>query len=202
MMLMSDAHHEIFTRLFAETREALRRYVRRFVGSRDMADEIVQEAFLRTYEHRESLRTPKAFLFTTARNLAWSARRHKRVAATDSVGDFDDSGVTNQYRPKGDRPLEDGLIADEASRLLKEAVDRLSPQCRAAFALKVFHACSYREIAAKLNVTEGTVEKHIAHGLRETHAYLRQRYSEDRIEHDGSERAAGQPHMESGKDHG
>ena len=66
--------------LFAESREALSRYVRRLTRSRDTADEIVQEAYLRTCEHAESLRTPRAFLFRTARNLATDDRRHGLVA--------------------------------------------------------------------------------------------------------------------------
>lgn len=159
-------------RLFSESRAALARYVRKLVRSRETADEIVQEAFLRTYEHAGKLGTPRAFLFSTARNLASSVRRHEKVAMTDTMGDLDDSGVV-----VGNGSVEDLLISDEAGRLLREAVDRLPPQCRAAFALKVFHACSYKEIAERLGVTEKTVEKHVARGLQRTHEWLRRRYA-------------------------
>ena len=167
--------HDLFTRLFAESGEALRRYVRRLVRSRETADEIVQEAFLRTYEQGHSVQTPRAFLFSTARNLASDIRRHDRIAATDSVGDFDDSGVVS-----GSESLDDRLIADEASRLLKEAVEQLPPQCQAVFALKVFHGHSYREIGERLGLAEKTVEKHVARGLLKTHHYMRACYAEGR----------------------
>ncbi len=170
---MSDRHHDVFTCLFAESREALRRYVRRLVSSRETAEEIVQQAFLRTYQQRESVQTPRAFLFSTARNLAANSRRHDRMAATDSVGDFDDLRVVNTCGP-----LEDLLIADEASQLLKEAVEHLPPQCRAAFTLRMFHACSYKEIGDRLGLSEKTVEKHISQGLRRAHAYMRLRYTQ------------------------
>src|SRR5688572_25167720 len=67
---MSDPGHEGFARLFSESRAALRRYVQRLVKSRAVSEEIVQEAFLRTYEQGASVQTPRAFLFSIARNLA------------------------------------------------------------------------------------------------------------------------------------
>lgn len=170
---MSNANHDPFARLFAETRHVLQRYVRKLVRSRDTADEIVQEAFARTYEQGAGVRAPKAFLFTTARNLASNMHRHERVAATDLVDSFDDARIIGHAKP-----IDEGLIAAEAANLLKEAVANLPPQCRAAFTLKVFHACSYKEIAERMGITPKTVEKHIARGLRDTHRYMRERYKE------------------------
>jgi RNA polymerase sigma-70 factor (ECF subfamily) len=168
---MSDSHTSVFSKLFAESHEALRRYVRRLTGSRESAEDIVQEAFLRTYQHADRVQTPRAFLFSTARNLAADMSRHARIARTDPVGDFESSDVVQA----SDSP-EEGALADEQSRLLKDAIDRLPTQCRAAFALKVFHDCSYKEIARRLGISPKTVENHIANALRETHAYLRRRY--------------------------
>ena len=70
MPTASESPTEIFTKLFAESRHALHRYIRRFVGSSETAKEIVQEAFLRTYRQRDTVTTLRAFLFSTARNLA------------------------------------------------------------------------------------------------------------------------------------
>lgn len=169
---MPEIAHQLFARLFVESRDALRRYIRRLVRSEDAAEEIVQEAFLRTYAQGDAVRTPRAFLFSTARNLAADRRRHDRSAATDSVGDFDDARVVVDRKSP-----DEILIADEASRLLKEAIDRLPPQCHAALTLKVFHGYTYKEIAVTLGVSEKTVEKHVARGLDRTHDYLRARYA-------------------------
>ena len=167
---MSDSE-DFLSRLFADSHRALRRYVRGLVGSRENAEDIVQEAFLRTYEHRETVATPRAFLFSAARNLAIDARRHARIAKTDSVGDVDAVAVVTF----GTTP-EEQVLKDERVQLLRQAIERLSPQCRAVFALKVFHACSYHEIAARLGISEKTVEKHVGRGLRDTYAYLKRQY--------------------------
>jgi len=170
---MSTYRAMFFSRLFTESYAGLRRYVRRLVHSQETADEIVQEAFLRTFEHGRTSEAPKAFLYSVARNLATDHRRHDRIARTVPIGDWDASDVVTQRES-----VEVELIADERSRLLKDAVEHLPPQCRAVFILKVFHACSYREISQRLGISPKTVENHVARGIRETHQYLRRRYRE------------------------
>jgi len=178
MPTTSESRTEIFTKLFAESRQALHRYIRRFVGSSETAKEIVQEAFLRTYRQRESVTTLRAFLFSTARNLAANEYRHRRMMERGALRDFGDSWVKTERES-----LETELLRDERNRLIQEAIDRLPPQCRAAFTLRVFHECSYKEVADRLSISAKTVEKHIARGLRETHAYLNGRYTPTRQDH-------------------
>ena len=167
-----DSRTETFAKLFTESRQSLIRYIQRFVGSTETAKEIVQEAFLRTYRQRDTVTTLRAFLFSTARNLAANEYRHRRTVERGAVGDFEASRVNLQCES-----LESALLKDERHRLIQEAIDRLPSQCRAAFTLRVFHECSYREVAERLGISEKTVEKHIARGLRETHSYVKRRYS-------------------------
>ena len=178
MPTTSPSPSDLFTKLFAESRQALHRYILRFVGSSETAKEIVQEAFLRTYRERDTVTTLRAFLFSTARNLAANEYRHRRTVERGVVGVLDDSRVKLECES-----LETGLLRDERNRLLQEAIDRLPPQCRAAFTLRVFHECSYKEVADRLGISAKTVEKHIARGLRETHSFLKRRYQGDGHDH-------------------
>ena len=171
-MPFSETRSEIFTKLFAESRDALHRYIRRFVGSSETAKEIVQEAFLRTYRERDSVTTLRAFLFSTARNLAANDYRHQRTVERSAAGNPGDS----RMNPESES-LESELIRDERNRLIQEAIDRLPRQCRAAFTLRVFHECSYQEVATRLGISPKTVEKQIARGLRDTHSYIKRRYA-------------------------
>jgi RNA polymerase sigma-70 factor (family 1) len=167
----SDSRTETFIKLFAESRQALHRYIRRFVGSTETAKEIVQEAFLRTYRERESAITPRAFLFSTARNLAANEVRHRRTVERDTFGHADELRLDAEYES-----LESALLRDERNRLIQQAIDRLPPQCRAAFALRIFHGHSYKEVADRLGISVKTVEKHISRGMRETNRYLQIQY--------------------------
>jgi RNA polymerase sigma-70 factor (family 1) len=178
MPTTSEYRTEIFTKLFAESRHALQRYIRRFVGSSETAKEIVQEAFLRTYRQRESVTTLRAFLFSTARNLAANEYRHRRSVERGALADVGDSRLQAERES-----LEAELLREERHRLIQEAIDRLPPQCRAAFTLRVFHECSYKEVADRLGISAKTVEKHIARGLHETHSYLTRRYNATRRDH-------------------
>src|ERR1700692_2097200 len=178
MPTTSEPRTEIFTKLFAESRQALHRYIQRFVGSNETAKEIVQEAFLRTYRQRESVTTLRAFLFSTARNLAANEYRHRRTMERGDRGVWGGSGAT----PGRESP-ETELLRDERNRLIHEAIDRLPPQCRAAFTLRVFHECSYKEVAERLGISAKTVDKHIARDLHETQCYLNRRYGTARRDH-------------------
>jgi RNA polymerase sigma-70 factor, ECF subfamily len=171
-MPASESRSETFTKLFAETRDALHRYIRRFVGSNETAKEIVQEAFLRTYRERASVTTLRAFLFSTARNLAANDYRHRRTVERSAAGELGDL----RANPESES-LESELLRDERNRLIQEAIDHLPRQCRAAFTLRVFHDCSYQEVAKRLGISSKTVEKHIARGLRDTHNYIKRRYA-------------------------
>jgi RNA polymerase sigma-70 factor (ECF subfamily) len=178
MPTTSGSRTETFTKLFAESRSALHRYIRRFVRSSETAKEIVQEAFLRTYRERESVITLRAFLFATARNLAANEFRHRRTLERNTLASFDATQVHTACES-----LESGLLRDERNRLVQEAIDRLPPQCRAAFTLRVFHEYSYKEVADQLGISVKTVEKHISRAMRETNCYLKLRYSATRRHH-------------------
>jgi RNA polymerase sigma-70 factor, ECF subfamily len=176
--MTSASRTENFIKLFAESRQALHRYIRRFVRSSETAKEIAQEAFLRTYRERESVLTLRAFLFSTARNLAANEFRHRRVVERGTLTSFDEERVHVECES-----LESALLRDERNRLIQEAIDRLPSQCRAAFTLRLFHEYSYKEVADRLGISVKTVEKHISRAMRETNSYLKIRYSATRRHH-------------------
>lgn len=170
---MSVVSHDAFSQIFGQSVEALRRYVTRLVGSRETAEDIAQEAFLRTHCHAATIRNPRAFLFSTARNLAANHRRHEFLAKTDLVGDFAASSVESVSES-----LETEVLAEEEMRLLCDAVASLPPKCRAVFVLRIFHSYSYRKIGTELGISVKTVENHFAKGLRETQQRIRRRCEE------------------------
>jgi RNA polymerase sigma-70 factor (ECF subfamily) len=170
---MSDSHRDKLAQVFAESSARLRRRIRRFVGSAADADDAVQEAFLRAQESRESIRVPEAFLYMVARNAAFDQLRHERHIKREALGNIPSSGVESSVES-----VEQLLLADERTQVLKDAIGRLPPQCQTVFALKVFQGCSYKEIANTMGISVRTVEHHIARAIRDVYQQVRQRYDE------------------------
>lgn len=162
-----------FARLFSESQQALTRYVRRLVRTQGNAEEIVQEAFLRTYRYGNPSEPLRPYLFSIARNLASKARRHDRVVDSFSPGSLDPALVQSTCESP-----EEVALADERMRLLNDAIQSLPPQCRAVFTLRMFQEQPYKEIAQRLGISTKTVEKHIAAGVSGVHAALVRKYKE------------------------
>ena len=169
---MAESERERFSRLFLQSQAMLRRKLRRFVRSREDADDVVQEAFLRGYEDADRVKDPGAFVYSAARNLAVDGHRREESARKAAMGEANLSafGAGDSSEAK--------LLSDERARLVREAIERLPRQRRMAFALKMFHGYSYREISETLQISVKTVENHISRALHDTHEYLRQRYAD------------------------
>jgi RNA polymerase sigma factor (sigma-70 family) len=122
-----------------------------------------QDIYVRVYESARSLRptSPKAFLFTTARNLMTDRMRRGRVVSIDSTQDFDSLNVlVDEVSP------ERRLGARQELRILARAFDSLSEKCRNVVWLRRVEGLSQRETARRLGLREGAVESQLARGVR------------------------------------
>lgn len=157
---------------YLENEAALKRYLRRFTKSREGADDLAQEAFLRAFaaESRHIIDAPKAFLFKVARNLALNEMAKRASMATEPLGDFAGQGVIEDT---GQVAVDDVVDSRERIRLLACAIAALPPQCAKVFVLRKMHGLSQKDIAVRLNISVRTVENHVALGLSRCRAYMR-----------------------------
>jgi len=157
---------------YLENEEALKRFLRRFIKSREGADDLAQEAFLRAFaaESGRSIQSPKAFLFKVARNLALNELARQSSAATEPLGDFDGEEVLED---SSQAAVDDAVDGRERIRMLARAIAALPPQCAKVFILRKMQGLSQKEIAARLNISVRTVENHVALGLVRCRAYMR-----------------------------
>lgn len=161
-------------RAFRNQEGAIKRMPRRFLSRGDDVDEIAQETFLRSFaaEANGAIASPEAFLFTTARNLALNEKQRKAHRLTMSLEDFSSPDVLGSDQ----QPLEDEkLYGRQMLTVFAEAVAALPEQCRSVFLLRKVHGLSQREVAQRLGISESTVEKQVAGGLRRTSEFLRRR---------------------------
>ena len=141
----------------------LRAWLRTQFPSAGDVDDIVQEAFVRVLQARESgaINSPKAFLFATARNLALMQLRHRRVERTDSLTETDVSRILDE---SSDVP---GAVARaQELEILTQAIQSLPTRCRQILTLRKLYGMPQREIAAQLGISEHTVEAQGTIGLR------------------------------------
>jgi RNA polymerase sigma factor (sigma-70 family) len=136
----------------------LRRLLRRRGRSADESDDLIQEAFLRlqSYCHEQHIAQPEAFLVRTVLNLIIDVKR-KHGAAPLLQGGVETMTLVDP----GPLP-EEVLIGQERVRWLNTGLEALSPRVREVFLLHRLEGYSYKQIAAELDLSVSTVEKHIA----------------------------------------
>jgi RNA polymerase sigma-70 factor (ECF subfamily) len=151
----------VLQRLYDEQAPALLRYVVGLTGDRARAEDVVQETLLKAWKHQEvtsdQQRSPRAWLFTVARNIVIDEWRTARFRNESAVAD---PGTT--YERAG---------ADEADSavdrlLLSDALTRLSPAHRAVIQRSYYQGCSTAQIATDLGIAEGTVRSRLHYAVR------------------------------------
>ena len=157
---------------YLENEAALKRFLRRFIKSREGADDLAQEAFLRAFaaEANRAIESPKAFLFKVARNLALNELARQSTAAIEPLGDSEGLEVLED---SSQAAVDDAVDGRERIRMLARAIAALPPQCAKVFILRKMQGLSQKEIAARLNISVRTVENHVALGLVRCRAYMR-----------------------------
>jgi RNA polymerase sigma factor (sigma-70 family) len=141
---------------------SLMSFLRRSWRNKNDVEDLCHDVYVRVYEaaQKQIPHPVKAFVFATARNLLVDRFRHEHVIAIEVAADLDALGVAVD-EPGPDR----SVIAREELRRLQVALDRVSPRCREAIVLRKIEGLSYREIAARMDITEKTVEGYLTDGL-------------------------------------
>lgn len=148
-----DSISSLRTLLLAEYVDFDRRLTRR-LGSPDLASEALNETYLRLEGMRElgEVRSPKAYLFRIALNIAADRRRaEKRRLTSDEVDALLD---IPDDRPDAARVIEDRSEVN----LLRHAIAELPERRRRVLTLSRIDGMPNREIAVLLGVTVRTVE--------------------------------------------
>lgn len=137
----------------------------------------MQEAYVRVcqVEKLEDIKYPRAFLLRTAKNLALDYVKSAGVRLTEGM-DEEELGLAAQ----GADTTYAQVAAREEFAMFCEAVRYLPEQCRRAFVLKKVYGYSQREIARFMEISESTVEKHIASGMKHCNSYLSGAFSDEK----------------------
>lgn len=149
---------DAFGEIVARHKHSLVNYLTHLIRSRERAEELAQDAFVRLYRNAANYREQEKlgpYLFRIATNLVVSeVRREKRwslLLPRLHAG-------SSQHAPPPDRPL----IESEIQRQVSEALARIPVKYRAPLVLFEIEEWSYEEIGRALDLRNGTVKSRIS----------------------------------------
>ena len=155
---------------FSDISTQLRRFVSKIVLPDDV-DDIVQETFVKSYEAelKQDIQYTRSYMLKTAKHLALN-----HIAKWDNKFSTPLNHETELPKLLKSMQLEDEYTSKERFLLFCRATEQLSPVVRKCFILKKVYGMSQKEIAQQMQLSQSTVEKHIAKGLLQTILYMRE----------------------------
>jgi RNA polymerase sigma-70 factor (ECF subfamily) len=144
-----------FSKLVDRYRDRLMNVIGRMLMDREEAEDIVQESFLRVYQHRMSFDFKHCFstwLYTIALNLARNELRKKKKYKFVDIFEMQNKEVETAVEPK---------IPSNIGPALQSAIAALPDKYKTAFLLRDIEEMPYEEVARILAVPLGTVKSRV-----------------------------------------
>jgi RNA polymerase sigma-70 factor (ECF subfamily) len=171
MQRFQDGDRDAFEVLYQRYKAPIFTFLVRQYTSKDNANEITQETFIRVIRSAASFRHGSKFatwIFTISRNLAIDFLRkakHRSHASLDQP--IGDNGPTLGERLPGNSPNPDKASAQSTLRDdIAQALSNLPDDQREVFLLREYHGLPFREIATVVNAKEGTAKSRMRYALK------------------------------------
>jgi RNA polymerase sigma-70 factor (family 1) len=153
-----QAYRELYTSLYGY----LFGFAKTIVQSRESAEEIVSDVFIKVWERRkdlEKIENLKIYLYVATRNIAFNYLVKQKRNSTNPIDEVDGEFTSIYFDP------EQLLITADMLALIRKAIDQLPAKCKIIFKLAKEDGLKYREIAEVLNISIKTVENQLAIAL-------------------------------------
>jgi RNA polymerase sigma-70 factor (family 1) len=153
-----QAYRELYTSLYSY----LFGFAKTIVQSRESAEEVVSDVFIKVWERRkelEKIENLKVYLYVATRNIAFNYLDKQKRNSTNSIDDVEAEFTSIDFDP------EQLLITADMLALIQKAIDQLPPKCKVIFKLAKEDGLKYREVAEVLNISVKTVENQLAISL-------------------------------------
>ena len=154
-----------FRELFDQHYDGLRNLAYFKTGDGQLADDVVQETFLKLWSLRQKVRkdTVKAFLYTIASNIIKNQfkrrqveYRFSRLISSDKQSDSADAG----------------MLTFEFQRKLEQAIAQIPEGPRIVFLMSRIEGLNYNEIADRLNLSIKAIEKRMSEALKVLRSHI------------------------------
>lgn len=152
-----EGNEQAFEKLFEQYHKKLYAFLFRLLNSKEDAEEIVQETFIKIWEKREDFNEGypfQSFLFKIAKNAFLNLNRKKvnRKVFEDHLNFLNEisSGNTDDY-----------IIFKETTEIINTVIGGLPPKRKEIFLLRRIEGLSRKEIANKLEISIITVDSQL-----------------------------------------
>ncbi|MDP2652493.1 MAG: sigma-70 family RNA polymerase sigma factor [Candidatus Omnitrophota bacterium] len=138
-------------------------FIYRFVGSKEIAEDLTQEVFLRVYKTAPSYKPQAKFqtwLYTIAKNLSLNElrrNRHRTFSMDEEIAGSDGE-LRRQFEDHSIPRPDAALVKEDAAKAVKEAINALPENQRLAVILRRYEDFSYEEIARTMNCSVKAVK--------------------------------------------
>jgi len=156
---------ETIEQVFTALESPLLIYARRLLGDFNLAEDIVQEAFMKLHAQFQAVAAPQPWLYRTVHNLAVDhQRRASRIVLLGSPADDQADPIQDA---SDSQPLPDEQIARwEGIGLVRLVLETLDHRSRELIRLRFHEDLSYKEIAGRTGLTVGHVGYLLHHALK------------------------------------
>jgi RNA polymerase sigma-70 factor (ECF subfamily) len=159
---------QAFEKLFKRLHPRLKDFAVRVVRDNDVAEDIVQEVFIKIWEKRKRIATIniEAFFFRVLRNQCISHIKHLKVVDRLKVSIALQRDAEEVYRIDFVRNEPYILVEKELQDQIDKIIHALPEKCREVFLLSRAEGLKNREIAEKLGINIKNVERHLQRALK------------------------------------
>jgi RNA polymerase sigma-70 factor (ECF subfamily) len=163
---------ETIEELFAALEAPLLTYALRLAGERGLAEDVVQEAYMKLHAQFEQVREPRRWLYRTVHNLALNQRRRtSKILSLNPPAENENSSVTGDTTDPAPLPDEQ-IIRLEGIGLVRLSLEILDERSRELIRLKFNEELSYRDISARTGISVSNVGYLLHHALKDIAAEL------------------------------
>jgi RNA polymerase sigma-70 factor (ECF subfamily) len=159
---------QLFSDLFKKHEYRLYALVLKLTRSNQYARDIIQEVFLKLWEHRYQMHTiqnMEAWLYRLTENKVIDFLR--KAAADNRLRE-----TIWKNQPHNLNETEDNVVAREYSQIIQKAVDQLPPQRKLIYYLNREKGLNYQEIADHLAISKHTVKNQLSTALQSIRLFL------------------------------